>query len=608
MKRIFFITGFVLISFLYSCNSTSKTKENSNGIKKQPNVIIVITDDQGYGDIGALGNTIVKTPAIDNFHEESVHLTDFHVAPTCAPTRSGLMTGRYANRVGVWHTIGGVSILRKNEITIAQVFKDNGYDTAMFGKWHLGDTYPSRPQDKGFNYTLVHGGGGISQTPDYWNNDYFDDTYFENGKPKKYEGYCTDVWFGEAIKYIEEKKEEPFFCYISANAPHGPFNVPQEYYDKYKDLEIPDVQKKFYGMITNIDDNFEKLENKLKDLDLFDNTIFIFMTDNGTSVGYRGVDGVKYGFNAGMRGTKNSEYEGGHRVPFFISYPNANIKGGKDISELTANLDVMPTLATLCNINLPELNIDGSDVSSVVLGKKKSINRDYLITDSQRMQEPVKWHKSAVMSGKLRLVNGEELYDISTDPGQKNDLAALKPEDLAKMRGYYNEWWTSVSSEFNQYPVIVVGSDKQNPVIVTCHDAHISDAKIPYNQNHIRDGIKNPFSSEFTLEFEQDGFYEITLSRWPFESGLAINDAVEGREGTLTTNAITDGQVMNLKKATLKIGAWKQTQEVYKDAKFVVFKGNFSKGKTTMTAWFTNVEGVNWGAFYISVKRMSTQQ
>jgi arylsulfatase A-like enzyme len=215
MKKII-LAVLVFLGLILSCKAQSKVPSKTKS-KKQPNLIIVITDDQGYGDLAAHGNPLVKTPALDKFYKESVRLTDFHVGPTCAPSRSGLMTGKYANRVGVWHTIGGVSILRKEEVTIAEVFKNNGYETAMFGKWHLGDTYPSRPQDKGFQYTVAHGGGGVGQTPDYWNNDYFDDVYLENGKPKRYKGYCTDVWFDEAIKYIEEKKDEPFFAYISTN-------------------------------------------------------------------------------------------------------------------------------------------------------------------------------------------------------------------------------------------------------------------------------------------------------------------------------------------------------------------------------------------------------
>lgn len=594
-----------LVGITFSC--TSQTKTSNSKKTKRPNVIVVITDDQGYGDIAAHGNTLIKTPALDKFHGEAVRLTDFHVGPTCAPSRSGLMTGRYANRVGVWHTIGGVSILRKDELTMAEVFKQNGYETGMFGKWHLGDTYPARPQDKGFKYSVAHGGGGVGQTPDYWNNDYFDDTYLKNGVPTKYEGYCTDVWFDEAIKYIEDKKDEPFFCYISPNAPHLPFNVPESYYNQYKDLDIPEFQKVFYGMITNIDDNFAKLQQKLKDLKIADNTIVIFMTDNGTASGYKKIKGKLYGYNAGMKGTKNSEYEGGHRVPFLISYPEKNINGGKDIDELTAHLDILPTLATLCNLEMPKekKKMDGSDISSLLLGDKVTIGREYLITDSQRVQAPIKWRKSTVMSNKMRLINGTELYDLSKDPGQENDLANQFPDKVKKMRGHYNEWWSSVSAEFNQFPIIILGSDNQNPIELTCHDTHVHDSKIPWNQNFIREAKKNPFGGDFTVEFEQSGAYEIELSRWPFESGLAINDAVKGRKATLSAEAISDGKTMNFKSGGVQIGAWKQMSDLEKGAKKLTFTGNFTKGKTSMSAWFTTDENVDWGAFYIRVTRVS---
>lgn len=594
-----------LITFLCVISpSNSKNKIDTNKKKQTPpNVIIVITDDQGYGDIAAHGNPLIKTPALDKFYNESVRLTDFHVGPTCAPSRSGLLTGRYANRVGVWHTIGGVSILREKEVTMAQVFKDNGYETGMFGKWHLGDTYPSRPQDKGFKYTVNHGGGGVGQTPDYWGNDYFDDTYFKNGVPTKYKGYCTDIWFNEAINYIEKNKDKPFFCYISTNAPHSPFNVPEPYYNQYKDLNIPEFQKIFYGMITNVDDNFSKLQKKLKKLKISDNTILIFLTDNGTASGYRSVGGKLHGFNAGMKGTKNSEYEGGHRVPFFIRYPDRKIKGGSDIETLTANIDVLPTLASLCNLDLPDLKLDGMDISPLLLHKKTTLERDYVITDSQRLQEPVKWRKSAVMSNKMRLINGKELYDISKDPGQITDLATKHPDVVKKMRGYYNEWWSSVSEEFNQYPVIIVGSDKQNPITITCHDEHISDSKIPWNQNFVRSGNYNPFGGKFTVKFEQSGTYQIEISRWPFESGLEINESVKGRSKTISTNYISKGVSKNYKKGTVKIGAWKETKKILLNAKSVVFKGNFTKGKTNLSAWFTSSENINWGAYYIRITR-----
>lgn len=602
-KQIIIIAG-VIATLLVSCGTAATGDKQEKGANTtKPNVIIVITDDQGYGDIAAHGNPIIKTPAIDAFYNKSVRLTDFHVGPTCAPSRSGLMTGRYANRVGVWHTIGGVSILRQKEVTMAQVFQDNGYETGMFGKWHLGDSYPARPQDKGFKNTVIHGGGGVGQTPDYWGNDYFDDTYLENGAPKKYKGYCTDVWFDEAIKYIEDKKDAPFFCYISTNAPHSPYNVPQAYYDIYKDESIPEIHKKFYGMITNVDDNFKKLQEKLEELKLDKNTIVVFMTDNGTAAGYKEVGGKLYGFNAGMKGTKNSEYEGGHRVPFFISYPNGNIQGGRDVNALTANIDILPTLASICNLQVPELKIDGMDVSSVLVDDTAKIDREYVVTDSQRVQSPIKWRKSSVMSDKLRLVNGEELYDVSKDPGQIHDLANQFPEKVKTMRGYYEEWWSSVSSEFNQFPVIIAGSDQENPLVLTCHDGHVHDSKIPWNQNYIREAKKNPMGGDFTLVFEQDGFYEIEISRWPFESGLAINEGVKGRAATQTIDAISEGVIKNFTKGGLQIGAWAQEKKVEKGAKSIVFSGNFTKGKTSMSAWFTNDRNVNWGAFYIKVTR-----
>ena len=572
---------------------------------KKPNVIIVITDDQGYGDLACTGNPIVKTPNLDEFYNQSVRLTDFHVGPTCAPSRSGLMTGRYANRVGVWHTIGGVSILREKEVTMATIFQNNGYETGMFGKWHLGDSYPSRPQDKGFKHVLAHGGGGVGQTPDYWGNDYFDDTYFENGAPKKVEGYCTDVWFGEAMKYIEQNKDKPFFCYISANAPHLPYNVPKAYYDKYKDEAIPEKLKKFYGMISNVDDNFKRLQEKLKQLKLDDNTIVIFMTDNGTAAGYKEVNGKMYGYNANMKGIKNSEYEGGHRVPFFISYPAGGISGGRDVNNMLAHLDVLPSLATICNLKLPKLELDGSDISSLLLNKDAVFKRDYLVTDSQRVQAPIKWRKSAVMSDKMRLVNGIELYDISTDPGQDKDLAAQFPDVVAKMRGYYNEWWSSVSTEFNQFPVIIVGSEKENPVILTCHDEHVHDSNIPWNQDYIREATLNPIGGEFTLEFERDGVYEIEVSRWPFESGLSINEGVSGRKATTYIEAISEGKAMNFNKAVIKVGGWKEEKPVLSNAKSVLFKGNFTKGKTSLSSWFIDANNNEVGTFYFKITRIS---
>ena len=238
MKRIFQIAGVILIQLLIiACTHPEASK---------PNVILIMVDDQGYGDIACLGNEHIKTPNIDELHKISARFTDYHVSPTCAPTRAAILTGHHSNRTGVWHTINGRSLILERETTMAQVFKENGYSTAIFGKWHLGDNYPFRPQDKGFEEVLVHGGGGVEQTMDYWDNDYFDDIYLHNGKLEQFEGYCTDIWFENAIKYIEEKKDQPFFCYLSTNAAHSPYLVEDKYFEPYKDNEnIPHAA--FYG-------------------------------------------------------------------------------------------------------------------------------------------------------------------------------------------------------------------------------------------------------------------------------------------------------------------------------------------------------------------------
>ncbi len=314
MKNTSLITWIAVVLLIFAAPTLLDAEVPAG---EKPNVIIVITDDQGMGDLACMGNPIIKTPTLDDFHNESVRFTNFHVSSKCAPTRGSLMSGRHANRLNVYNTLTGRCLLFEDEVILPQIFAQNGYITGMFGKWHLGDNYPFRPEDRGFQEVVRHGGGGVTQAPDFWGNDYFDDTYWHNGHPEQYEGYCTDVFFSEALRFIEENKDRPFFCYISTNAPHGPHNLPGQYYDIYREMNVDGLTegvKRFYGMITNIDDNFNTLRKKLDGLNLSENTILIFMTDNGTAAGHQV-------YNAGMRGRKGSEYEGGHRVPFYIYWP-----------------------------------------------------------------------------------------------------------------------------------------------------------------------------------------------------------------------------------------------------------------------------------------------
>ena len=342
-------------------------------------VIFVLTDDQGYGDLGCNGNMSIRTPNIDTFADEAIRMTNFHSGTTSAPTRASLLTGHYNNATRVWHTIMGRSILDSDEYTLANAFSDNGYTTAIFGKWHLGDNYPYRPQDRGFDESLAHG-GGIGQTPDYWGNDYFDDIYYRNGTPEQQQGYCTDIWFREAENFITRHKGgKPFFCYLSLNAPHSPYHIDEEYVSEFRNN--PDiVEPRFYGMISNIDKNFGELIELLKNSGIYDNTIIVFMTDNGTSGGCTTDRNgfVTRGYNAGMRGKKGSPYDGGHRVPFFIRIPGFN---SFSCNTLTSCIDFMPTITDLCELDIPEdLVFDGISIKSALYGDCPDENRTLVST------------------------------------------------------------------------------------------------------------------------------------------------------------------------------------------------------------------------------------
>jgi len=545
----------------------------------KPNVILVMTDDQGYGDLACHGNKVIRTPSLDGLYGRSVRLTDFHVAPLCTPTRAQLMTGRDAVRTGAWGTTWGRSLPRRELATMADVFAAAGYRTGHFGKWHLGDNYPYRPEDRGFQEVLRHGGGGVGQTPDYWGNDYFDDTYCHNGKWTAYTGYCTDVWFGEAMKFIEANRDRPFFCYVPTNAPHGPYLVAGKYKDMYK--AAGGRSAAFYGMITNIDDNMARLDRKLKDLGLVANTILIFTTDNGSSAGTHA---------AGLRGRKGSLYDGGHRVPCFIRWPAGGLTGPRDLGELTCCQDLLPTLISLCGLTRPkEAKFDGIDISPLLRGTTDSLPERMLVVQySQTASPPPKW-RSTVMFGRWRLVLGNELYDVRADPGQKNDVAAGHGDVVAKMRDHYERWWSQVSRRFGEMSHVVIGSDRADPVRLTGFDWH---ARTPWNQSHVRRGAGG--SGFWAVEVERDGTYQFALRRWPEE----VNRPVAASDGA-------GGRALPIAKARLKLAGVDRTAKVRPEDVAATFTVKLSAGKTKLQTSFLNEKGKELcGAYYVYVKRL----
>ncbi len=542
---------------------------------RKPNVVLVMTDDQGYYDLGCHGNDEIDTPHLDRLYSQSVRLTDFHVDPTCSPTRAALLTGRYSTRTGVWHTIMGRSLLDKNEVTIADAFKFGGYRTAIFGKWHLGDNYPFRPQDRGFDEVRIHAGGGVGQGPDYFGNDYFDDTYLHNGTWKPHKGYCTDVWFDNAMKFMAADNQRPFFCYIPTNAAHGPYNVADKYSKPYREKGVPSGRANFYGMITNIDENMGRLMAFLKEHRLAENTIVIFMTDNGTSAGP----------NGDMRGKKGSEYEGGHRVPFFIYWPGTDLSGGRDVERLTAHIDVMPTLLDLCGLKKPHaVGFDGKSLVPLLRGRRWPDRT--LLVHSQRIDHPRKWRKSAVMTDRWRLVNGKELYDIKADPAQKKNIAGEHPAVVEELRGEYDKWWQSLTPEFDKYCRIVLGGE-ENPTRLMSHDWHCGN--VPWSQGHIRRGTAS--NGFWAVQIAADGEYEFDLRRWPIEVDAPITASIPG------------GKAIKARTAKLAVQDIEVSKEIPADARAVTFRVQLKKGDTKVQTWFEG-EGQSRGAYYAYVRRV----
>ncbi len=463
--------------------------------ENRPNVILILTDDQGYGDLGITGNPHIQTPAIDKFARESIRFNDFYVSPVCAPTRSSLMTGRYSLRTGMRDTYNGGATMASSEITIAEMLKAAGYKTGNFGKWHLGDNFPSRPNDQGFDESLIHLSGGMGQVGDFttWfkaDSSYFNPVLWHNGKMEKYEGYCTDIFATQAIHFIEENHQSPFFCYLAFNAPHTPLQAPNDYYEHYKNIDpasgfsndnrpFPKMTekdkedaRKVYAMVSCIDDNLGKLFNKLDELEIADNTLVIFMTDNGPQ---------QFRYLAGMRGRKGSVYRGGVRVPFFLRYP-AKYTGNQDVETAAAHIDILPTLAEICNATLPsDRIIDGKSLVPLLNGKSVDwANRSLFFYWTRRY--PELYNNISLQKGNYKLVGHTnynaaiddfELFDIKQDPYEQNNIVTNKKDDATALKSeldiLYNEL---ISSENLVHPPrIIIGDERENPIYLNRNDA-----------------------------------------------------------------------------------------------------------------------------------------
>ena len=465
---------------------------------ERPNVIVVMSDDQGGGDYGFLGNDVIRTPKLDEMRASGGLLSRFYVSPVCAPTRASLMTGRYNYRTRCIDTYIGRAMMDPSEVTIAEILSDEGYKTGIYGKWHLGDSYPMRPMDQGFQDSLVHRGGGIGQPSDPIGAEgkYTDPTLFKNGVETPMTGYCTDIYFDAAMSFIEKSvaDEENFFTYIATNAPHGPFHdVPEELYQEYLEVDFTpilvnkqlnekrlkaetDKLARIAAMITNIDDNIGRLFEKLDQLGVRDNTIVIYLNDNGpNSMRYVGE----------MRGMKTHVDDGGIRSPLIFHWP-AKVEAGKSADKMCAHIDVMPTILEACGIKAPKHKIDGRSFLPLLTEGDAKWPVRKIVLQTHRGNEPQKYHHFALHRGQWKLVHpsgfgnerfeGEpklELYNLKQDPRQQNDLSNKRPKIFERLKASYEKWFEDVSSTRpDNYapPRIVIGTEHEKSTVLTRQD------------------------------------------------------------------------------------------------------------------------------------------
>ncbi|MEM7697853.1 MAG: arylsulfatase [Verrucomicrobiota bacterium] len=583
----------------------------------RPNVIILITDDQGYGDISAHGNPYIRTPHLDAIHADSVRLMDFHVAPMCTPTRGQLLTGIDAARNRATNVSSGRTLLDPELPTLADVFAEAGYATGIFGKWHLGDNYPFRPQDRGFDETLWFPSSHINSVPDYWDNDYFEDTYWRNGERVAYEGYCTDVFFNEAMDWISKCEEEgkPFFLYLPTNAPHSPFWLPEENLKRVRQhLNDPATPKpsvgdafppnlaKFLGMIENIDDNIGRLDQFLERSDLFKETIFIFLTDNGSTFGER------Y-FPAGMRGRKTQNWEGGHRVPCFWRWPEGGLSGGRELDGLTQVQDFAPTLYELCDIESSH-RVDGESLAGPLSGEGAIDPERRLIINYSRMPHgqnyPIPGSPSlvtkeggVVLWKKWRLFGDGQLYDLANDPLQQEEVSGRHPKVVATMQETLDGWWEGLGDKVNQAHRIVIGSEAKPETMLTA--CEWLDVFVDQQKQIRRGDWKNGY---WLLDVAKEGRYRFELRRWPRELGLALSESAPEYE-TSFGDVLPAGRAIPISFSQFQIGPDPMFKAVPKGAESVVFEKDLDEGPIRLQTWLGEDRfHLPFGAYYVYVSRL----
>ena len=566
---------------------------------QRPNVIVIVTDDSCFGDLACYGNPIIKTPNLDKMYGGSVRFADFHVEPMCTPTRAQIMTGKHCLRTGAYLVGTERDHLRTDLPTMPEIFRANDYRTGIFGKWHLGDNFPLRPQDRGFQESMWFPQSALGdKVGTYWNDDYFDAHFLRNGKWQQYPGFCTDVLFTEAMQWMRgcAEKKQPFFCYLPVNVPHGKFFAPdkyrQMYADKMKKLH-PEVATS-EAMMANFDENIGRLDTWLQESGQMDNTIVIYFSDNG---GAHGVQVNDYG----ERGWKGQLTEGGHHVPFFLRWPGGKLRAAGDVPGLTQVQDLLPTLIGLAGLN-NTAEFDGTNLTPVLRDANASVPDRTLIVQCQRAG-PLAPNDACVLWRKWRLVSGKELYDLSSDRHQDHNVIADNPAIAQQMQAEYDTFWKSVQPELNKHGVIAVGNDAENPVTLTPASW---DGVYFVDSDDVRKGRK--ISAQWNLQVEREADYEIELRRWPSEADLPIRAAAPPgklHDPLCYGPETIAGVAMPIAHARVKIGDTDATKDVRDSDKSIIFTVRLKPGRTSLQTWFHDASGKSLGSAYsVYAKRL----
>lgn len=469
----------------------------------RPNIIFIICDDLAWGDLACHGNPVpTQTPHLDAMHAGSTRLTRYCSGPLCTPARAGIMTGRWHLRTRAFDTYCGRATLDPDEPTIGRMLSEAGYSTGCFGKWHLGDTYGSRPMDMGFEDSLVHLAGGIGQPGDrYENHEREDDSYFDpvlvrQGQPEVASGYCSDVFTDECIRFIDEQQDRPFFTYLAFNAPHTPLQIADEWADPYRQAGVPETHARLYGMVSNIDHNVGRVHAALADRGLADDTLVVFTSDHGPCGSAQDRDqpaGRGHRWNAGLRGIKGSLYQGGVQVPSFWHWP-ARLAGGRDVDRLASTVDVLPTLAEVSGATLPDAPVDGINLLPALSGEAAATSRTVFM-QWHRGDAPVRYRNYAAITQQWKLTRPtedqpDELYDLQRDPHETADVAVAHPDLVAQLRQEYDAWFDDVGATRGARtfdpPTPHIGTSHENPVLLTQNDWRTLDGVEGWRNDGLR--------------------------------------------------------------------------------------------------------------------------